>query len=105
MYQQVMPPVPFADWAFEVAVAEKCKEQTGVAQPLTQPRLPVLALLDRLGVEEGLQLAAGDGLVLLAQQVVEAGDELVVILAVVGAGVGEKDVVGAVGHWKSTHCD
>ena len=101
MYQQVMLPLPFADWPFDVVVAETCKEESSVTQPLTHPRLPVLAFLDRLGVEESLQLAPGNGLVLLAQQVVESGDEVIVVLAVVGAGVGEEDVMGPGGQSKS----
>ena len=36
---------------------------------------------------------------LLTQQGVQTGDEVVVVLVVVAAGVGKEDVVGAVGHW------
>lgn len=99
MYQQVMLPLPFADWPFDVVIAETCKEESSVTQPLTHPRLPVLALLDRFGVEESLQFAPCNGLVLLAQKVMEAGDKVIVALAVVGAGVGKENVVAAVGHW------
>ena len=52
------------------------------------------ALLDRLGVEEHFQPSARDGLVLFARQLMEEGDGLIVGLAVVRAGIGEKDLMG-----------
>ena len=99
MYQQVMPPVPFADWAFEVVVAQERQEHARIVQPLAEPDFPVLSFLDRLGVEEPLQLAPKDGLVLLAEQVVESDDELVIVRLAILSGVEEKDVVDAIIHF------
>jgi len=45
-----------------------------------------------------LYLRNASGLMLLAQQVVKAGDEAVVVSTVIGAGAGEAEVVGAVRH-------
>ena len=88
--EQVVVLLLTADLTFEVGGAEQFKEQSRVRQPLTQTFFPVLAVVDGTGFKESVQLALRDDLALLAQQVVEADDEVVVVLAVVSAGEGKK---------------
>lgn len=83
---------------FGAPVVEEGHGQRKNTQALVDPLFPVLGPKKRCDTKKGSQRPTGKGPVLVAHQIVETGDQVVVVLAIVLSGVGEEDVVDVGAH-------